>query len=330
MKNKFSKFLLFCFFATILNSCSSNIESKADKSPSWYIKPKQNNYENLYGVAEGLSLEESTKSALADCASRMIVSISSESTLIRNEDNNSSNEEMRQRVKQSIEKISFTNFKISKSEKIDNKFYIEVEIPRNQFINEQKERIAFVEKKITDLDKNSIGKNPIQRRTSLIKINDLSKELELKAMIIRGAGEMIDLKSKLDLIAKFQNELEKSSNDIEFFIDPSSPKEIAQLVRTALNKDKLKIITKIDNKNSNLVIIKIENSLKTQFIYESYITKNKIEFENLSEGKILASNSVEVTGNSSINEKESISASIKELEERISKDGILKILGILN
>ena len=28
--------------------------------------------------------------------------------------------------------------------------------------------------------------------------------------------------------------------------------------------------------------------------------------------------------------KESISASIKELEERISKDGILKILGILN
>lgn len=318
----------------IVSCASSNSDAKKDNSPAWYIKPRQNNASNLYGVAEGFSLEEATKYALADCASRLIVSISSESTLTRQEDNNNAHEEIRQKVKQSVAKISFSNFKTTKSEKIAEKFYVEVEIEKDSFVNEQKERVSFLEKKIADLDKNSDknsqGKNPIQRRTSLIKINDYAKELELKAMIIRGAGEEINLKEKLTLIANYQNELEKSSNNIEFFIDNSSPKEIAQVIKNALNKEKLKIATKLDSKDPNQVIVKIESFSKTSHIYEAHMTKTKIEFDNLSEGKILASNTVEVTGSSSLNEKESLSASYKTLEEKIEKDGVLKILGILN
>jgi hypothetical protein len=78
------------------------------------------------------------------------------------------------------------------------------------------------------------------------------------------------------------------------------------------------------------VIIKIENFSKTNHIYEAHMTKTKIDFENLSQGKILASNSVEVTGSSTISEKESYNASLKSLEEKIENDGILKVLGILN
>jgi len=250
--------------------------------------------------------------------------------LTRQEDSNNAHEEIRQKVKQSVEKISFSNFKTSKSEKIENKFYIEVEIERQPFINEQKERVVFIEKKINDLDKNSQGKNPIQRRNSLIKINELAKELELKSMIIRGSGEVFDLKDKLALIAKFQNELEKSSDKIEFFFDLGSPKEIVQIIRSALNKEKLKITNKLNKNDDNQVIIKIENFSKTNHIYEAHMTKTKIDFENLSQGKILASNSIEVTGSSTISEKESYNASLKSLEEKIEKDGVLKVLGILN
>jgi SAM-dependent methyltransferase len=217
-----------------------------------------------------------------------------------------------------------------KSEKISNKFYVEVEIERQPFINEQKERVVFIEKKINGLDKNSQGKNPIQRRNSLIKINELAKELELKSMIIRGSGEVFDLKDKLALIAKFQNELEKSSDKIEFFFDLGSPKEIVQIIRSALNKEKLKITNKLNKNDDNQVIIKIENFSKTNHIYEAHMTKTKIDFENLSQGKILASNSIEVAGSSTISEKESYNASLKSLEEKIEKDGVLKVLGILN
>ena len=180
------------------------------------------------------------------------------------------------------------------------------------------------------MDKNSLGKNPIQRRNSLIKITELSKELELKSMIIRGAGEQFNLKDKLELIAKFQNELEKSSDKIEFFFDPTCPKEITQIIRNNLNKDKLKIASKFDKNDENQVLIKIESVSKTNHIYESHMTKNKIDFENLSQGKVIASNSIEATGSSTISERESYLASLKTLEEKIEKDGILKVLGILN
>lgn len=323
-------FLIICL--VFVNACSStSVNNDQDsKAPSFYIKARQNNSESLYGVAEGFSLEEATKSALADLASRLIVSISSETTLTRQEDNNNAHEEMRQKVKQSVEKISFNNFKTSKSEKIENKFYIEVEVERQPFINEQKERVAFIEKKISDLDKNSQGKNPIQRRNSLIKINELAKELELKSMIIRGSGDVFNLKDKLALIAKYQNELEKSSDNIEFFFDSASPKEIVQIIRSALNKEKLKIASKLNKNDDNQVVIKIENFSKTNHIYEAFMTKTKIDFENLSQGKILASNSLEVTGSSTLSEKESFNASLKSLEEKIEKDGVLKVLGILN
>ena len=323
--------LAICLIATYAcSSSNANNKNQDSNAPSFYIKSRQNNAESLYGVAEGYSLEEATKNALADLASRLIVSISSETTLTRQEDNNNAHEEIRQKVKQSVEKISFSNFKTSKSEKIENRFYVEVEIERQPFINEQKERVGFIEKKINDLDKNSQGKNPIQRRNSLIKINELAKELELKSMIIRGSGEEFNLKDKLALIAKFQNELEKSSDEIEFFFELGSPKEIVQIIRSALNKEKLKIASKLNKNDDNQVIIKIENFSKTNHIYEAHMTKTKIDFENLSQGKILASNSIEVTGSSTISEKESYNASLKSLEEKIEKDGVLKVLGILN
>jgi tRNA threonylcarbamoyladenosine modification (KEOPS) complex Pcc1 subunit len=267
---------------------------------------------------------------LADAASRLMVSVSSESSLIREENKTSVNEEMRQRVKQSIEKIDFTNFKVSKSEKVGNGFYVEVEIERDPFIKQQKEKVYFLEKQISDLDKNSKGKNAIQRRNSLVKIVDLGKELDLKSRILAGAGEDVGLKEKLSMIADFQNELNKTSDKIEFYFEINSPAEIAKVIRSSLNKEKIKTSPKRNSANPNQIVIRIKSDSRSNKIYEAYMTKLDVDFENLAEGKVVASNSVEVTGSSTIGEKESYAASIKSLEEKIDEDGILKIIGIIN
>ena len=304
--------------------------AKSNDLPSWFIKPRANNIDMIYGVAEGFTLEEATKSALADAAGRLMVSISSESELIKEENQNSYNEEMRQKVRQSIEKISFSGYQVSKSEQVDKKFYVEVSVEKDPFVSEQKERVEFVQKKINDLDKNSIQSNPIQRRTSLIKILDLCKELDLKARILSGAQEEIDMKAILSLIAKYQNEFEKSSSSIEFFFDASAPKDLVQILRSALNKEKLKIAKSLNKSDPNQIVINAKYDSTHNFIYGSHITKLNVDFENSAQGKIVASNNIEVTGNSTINESESTKAGIKALEEQIQKDGILKILGILN
>lgn len=325
-----NKIFLLLFAAVLfLTSCVSHSDKSSD-SPSWYISPKQNNASNLYGVAEGYTLEEATRYALADAAARLMVSISSESSLLREENQNSVNEEMRQQVRQSVEKINFTNFQVTKSDKFGQRFFVEVMVERAPFINDQKERVEFLEKKIADLEKDSAGKNPIQKRNSLIKILDLSKELELKSRILAGAGEGVNLKEKLHRIANFQNQFDKTSDKIEFYFEINSPKEIAQTIRNSLNKEKIKIAPSRNNSDPNQIVIKIKSSNRTNEIYGSYMTKLEVDFENLADGKVVASNSIEVVGSSAIGEKESHLAALKSLEEKIEKDGILKIIGIIN
>lgn len=322
-------FLAAVLVVFLFSACSSDKNSKIG-TPSWYVSPKQNDGENLYGVAEGFTLEDATKYALADAASRLIVTVSGESTLLREENQMGTNEEMRQQVRQNIEKISFTNFKVTNSEKYGQKFFAEVKIERAPFINQQKEQISFKQKQADLLIANSSGKNPIQRRASLLKILDLEKQVELASRILIGSGEDLNLKETLNRIATTQDQLDKISDKIEFYFEINSPKEISKIIRNSLNKEKIKITQNHNSSNQNQITVKINSNSKSSEIYSNYLTKLKIDFENSATGKIVASNSLEVSGSSSISEKESYSAALQSLEEKISQDGILKILGIVN
>lgn len=321
-----SCFVLRFLAVFILVACAVN--SKQVEEPIWYLSPKQNNSENFYGVSSAANLEEATKAALADAAARLMVSISSESNLIREENNDSASEEMRQQVKQNIEKIDFTNFRVSRSQKAGSQLFVEVEIKRDLFIRDQKEKIAFSEKKVSDLEKNLSDANPIQKRVSLIKILDVEKQIELSSRILSGAGEDINLKEKLNRIAFFQNQFNQLTDKIEFYFEINSPKEIAQVIRNALNREKIKVANSRGGTNQIIVIIK--SSARSGEIYGAHITKLQIDLENISAGKTVASNGIEITGSSTISEKESYSAAVKSFEEKITADGILKILGIIS
>ena len=123
---------------------------------------------------------------------------------------------MRQQVKQNIEKIDFSNFKVSRSEKMGQKIYVEAEIKRSPFISDQKEKVGFLERKITDLDKNLAASNQIQKRASLLKMLDFSNQAILSTRILNGAGENINLKEKLARQANFENQLNSLNDKLNF------------------------------------------------------------------------------------------------------------------
>jgi len=310
-------------------SCGGNSSQVLNDTPSWFVNPKQNDSENIYGIAQGQTLEEATKYALADAASKLMVSVSSDSTLIREENRYDANEEMRQKVRQNIEKISFTNFEINQSTKTPNSFFVEVKIDRNSFIQQQKEQFELSERKVANLDKNSANTNALNRRDALLKISALIKELELKGRIIEGAGENIGLQNKLVKLETFNNELEKTTDKIEFFFDANSEKQEYDKSYRELNKEKIKVVTSNNPNNQNQVTLKISSKSHSQKIYD-YTTKIEVDFSNLIAGKVIASNSIEASGNSVIGEKESYKAALKSLEEQIAKNGVLKTIGILN
>ena len=321
-------FAISIFLSFLANSYAK--DQNLGDLPSFYITPKSNDAEYLYGVAEGYTLEEATKYALVDAAARLMVSVSSESNLVREENQGSVNEEMRQKVKQNIEKINFTNFKVSESKKAQEKLYIEVKIERRSFVEEQKQQLGFLEKQVADLEKNLNGKNSIQKRNNLIKILDLQKDIEIRSRILAGLGLDVNLAAKLDRIAYFRNQFNSLSDDVEFYFADGSNQEVAKIIRSSLNKEKLKVSSRLENSNQNQIVVKIKASNKTNKIYGSFITKLEIDFSNLSNAKIIASNTLEVSGSSMISEKDSYSSAIASLQEEVEKNGVLKILGILN
>jgi len=300
-KKMLKKHLLKILFLLTLCTCSGP-KNAASSNPSWFLKPKQNNLASLYGIGQGFTLEDATKSALADAASRLIVTISSESTLLREENNNSSNEETRQQIKQNIEKIEFTNFVVSQSEQIGSQFFVEIKMPRDEFISLQKEKMSLLDQQIENINKNLSSQNLIQKRNSLINEVDMLKQSILLARILESSGENAKLKEKMSLMADAQNQLNKLTDKVEFYFEINSSSEISAIIRTALNKEKIKI-SKTENVSANQVKIAINSSKKTKEIYGAHITKIKIDFENKSAGKIIASNSIEISGSSSIDEK---------------------------
>lgn len=312
-------------FFTITSCASSNNSSSS--TPSWYISPKQNNAENLYGVSVGANLEEATKSALVDAAARLMVSISAESSSLSEEDKSGINQEMRQQINQNIEKIDFTNFRVSNTTQAGSQLFVEVEIKRAPFISDQKDKVDFAEQQVSDLEKNLSGGNPIQKRVSLLKILDLEKQIEISSRILAGSGSNISVKEKLSRQANFQNQFNQLTNKIEFYFVISSSKEITQIIRTALNKEKIKIA---NSPAPGQIKIAIKSSSRSSEIYGAHITKLHIDFENIFGGKTIASNEVEVTGSSTLSDKESYLAAVNSLQDKISQDGILKVIGIVN
>lgn len=325
---QFATLVIFIFTGFV--GVASTSALSADKIPAWYLQPSQNNSENLYGVAEGATQEEATRFALADAASRLLVTISSTSNLIREENQTSVNEEMRQNVRQNIEKIEFTNFEITNSARSENKFYNEVKIDRRNFVRDQQEKLNLIEKKLDNLAQNSEQQNPIQKRSNLIKSQALAKELELYARILHGAGSAVNLPEKLSRVAKIENEMNKNLDKIEFFFEISSPQNLTKIIRSALNKEKIAVAKTKNLKNKNQILIAISSEQKTTEIYGSFITKVKLNFTNSLEGKILASSNIEISGSSVIDKDESYAAALRNLEEKIANDGILKTVGILD
>lgn len=324
MKN-FAIFLL--LFAA---SCSYLVKSPAPMQnlsdyPSWYLSPEPNNSQEIYGIGEGFTLEEATKDALADAASRLSVSISATSTLLLQENNFDASEETRRKIEQNIEKIDFPGFEVSQSASLADKIYVQVSIDRQNFIKNQQRKIDFEQRRIENLTSDLNQQNLIRQRVKWQKILESAKQLEVISRIIDDEPVIT---SALRIINRAENSLDKISDKIEFYISSTNSKRIKNIIKNAINQEKMQVATKKSD-DKNQIQLAIYSSHKSSVIYESYITKIRIQFDNYTGGKITSSNIIEVSGSSTVDQKESYDAALKSLEDKVKEDGVLEIIGVL-
>ncbi len=318
------KKLFSVIFLTFVFSCSSSKESSSDIS--WYLSPTQNNAESIYGVGQGRSLEEATKSALSDASARLSTTISSTSTSLLEENKYDVNEEFRQQINQNIEKIEFPNFEVTKSANKDGSTYVEVMIDRKQFVDLQKEKIEFLDNQISNIQKSVANQNIIQKRSSYNKIINLGGQSEILTRIVYPASTG-DLKKKLKVVSDAKYELSKLNSQFEFYFKSKGNSDIYRIIQKHLNKSGV-VTASVKSNLDNQIVMDIASSSTTGEVYGSYVTKLKINFKNYSKNKVVASNDVETSGSSTISRNEAYQAAIASLDEKINKEGIFKVLGV--
>jgi LPP20 lipoprotein len=323
---------LILILITIFTSCSSSssrIETVSNL-PAWYSSPKQNDAINLYGIGEGYSMDEAVKSGLKSLASKLMISISSESSTLLEENKFYANEESRQKINEVVEKMTFASYVISKSAQNGPRIYIEISVDRKVFIEERTQKLSELNKRMKDIYDGLSDKNILEKYNKLSEIIGLTNEARSIHSILSGLGAgSPDQKSDLERYGFYQKTYDGILNQIEFFIElNNSPKSIANVFGKAISKEKIKI-AKVKSSSSNLVIIDIKSDLVANNIYETNIAKLKVNISLLSSNnKVLGSNSIEVTGNSVVSKEEAINAATSRLAEKIDQDGILKTLSI--
>ncbi len=324
---KYFHIVLLIVLSAVVASCSATSDSvKKDGDISWYLSPINNDAQNIYGVGEGYTLEEATKSALSDASAKLSVTISSNSSTLLEENRTDANVEFRKQINQNIEKIEFPAFNVDRSTTNDQTIYVQVSINRNEFVNLQKEKIEFLDNQVNNLKADIEQQNIIKKRNSYSKIIELAGQSEILTRIIYPPSEG-KLKAKLRVISDAKNKLSKLNNKFEFFFVKKGDAQIYNVIKKYLNKAGV-VIANVKSNDPNQIVMDIASNHSTGKVYNSYVTKIKVNFKNIAQNKTVASNDVETSGSSVIGRNESYNAAIKSLDREIKREGIFNILGL--
>jgi hypothetical protein len=306
-------------FLFLIFSCTSNTQpQQLNQLPSWYITPKVSDQQNLYGVGEGYTLAEASKSSLNNLASKLMTSISSESSMLLESNKYATNEQSRQKISEVVAKITFNNYQVNNSTSFGGKIYTEIAVNRDGFIADYSQKLNGLNQKMADIFNKAQNKTILEKLNDLEAVNNLSLEAQSITQILSSLGaKPSNFKNNIDLYNSYQNSYQNLVNKIEFFIEnQNAPKSaIARLIND-LNRKNLKIVKSKNLDNPNLVIIKINSEITEQKIYGSYIAKLKMDFNLLSnQNKIIKSQSFENSGSSVISKEEAVKAAVVGLLE---------------
>jgi len=310
----------------ITASCSSTLSR--GNYPDWYTKQPKNTQTSLYGVGEGGTLDSAKDMALKNISEQILVTVSSTSDVYKAETNVEYIEESKFDVSERTEEITFSDYKVLKSTSSKDRFFVLLEVDKQELIQLQKDELQKIETEISTLDKNSKRKTSLERVASLLEIKELAKRADIKIKVIRSLEPSFNGDAYYARYNKYNEEYIDLIHNITFYIktNDSFDKKIADVFKKHLNKYNIKTV---DNFNTKLTILDIYSDSSTKKIYGSYNTKARISLVLLVKGMTIRSNSLELKGSSTINRKEAENNAIKSLDKRIEEEGLFRVLRLM-
>ena len=321
-----------CLFSIMSALCAGNAGSYS--LPKWFLNPPKNNHDNLFGVGQGMTVEDATKEALNQVASKISVTISSnwEKTESQRTSGGSIaySKEINNNLKSKVAEIRFNNYEVLDNDILDQKVYVLVAVNKNTLLMDKKSELSNIDSQIKDIYNMAQSKSIIEKIADLKTVNRKAVDGMSLASMISSLDPSFAAKDYFDRYNGYLASERKALSEIRVYLSYAHESEdMMPIIKEHLNKADISIVSEPNDNDKNLVTVDIQTDSKEMQIYGSKMVKLYTIFEVRSFSRdLVASSKIETKGSSMINFQEAGKAAALELNEKIKVKGILNVLGI--
>jgi len=299
--------------------------------PSWYEHPPRSTLNELYAVGEGKSKREAIDNALAQLASTLSVSISSNfraKTVVREGRVNSSDATYVNQTQSEVKKIRITNYQLLNAAELGFKrVAVLIKADKKTLFrglkNELDAEFALIQSAQKNIQKQNALKQLGFYNKALKELDDLQNRLS----VMRVLQENFDANSYLTKYERLQEQRNAILRKISFSVNAvAQAKRFVRAVEAGLSREKFRI-QKGANRDHFTVLIGAK--IKRAQAYGFNIARAEISFTTKeSGGEIIATNLLHLDGQSSQGYEIALQDLVKKLDNKIEKEGLFKILNL--
>jgi len=307
-------------------------KTTSNELPKWYITPPNNNAMFLYGAGEGYSKDEAKRNALLNLVAKLSVSIESKfesKTKVESGEFNSLYKKTQQDIKSEVSKIRVSNYEIVKSTtQEDGNILMLVRSDREKFYNSLKKELDIKIKKLQNALSNNAKANVLKRYAFYKNASKSLSAITSNVLVMDSLNDSFDEKPYLKVAQQVNNEFEKLKTSMNFSIitDKNSLK-LADPIRVALTDKNIKVVKKPISDDS--LIISITSRVKNVKSYGMDIAKFAVNISiKDTNNNIIGGNKINLKGIASQGAELAQEEASKNLQKKIKKEGIGKVLGI--
>ena len=295
--------------------------------PTWYINAPSNNNLYLYGEGEANSLEEAKNNALNSMASRLVVSVGSSMKTVTSLSHNSNsqnsyNKNISKNLKVDVQKIKFTNATVQRSQKIGDRFYILMEVDREELFNNKKKEFDINNDSLLETYLSLPSYSKLEQIKILQDIYPKIIEAKKQAIILNAINNKFNIEPFIKKYDNYLNTINLLKNIITIkVITNKKDNYFADNLIDLLNQNNYKVT----NNNSD-ILIKIDNKIKHSMARGWYIAKVSTTLSVISNNKTISNKVISTVGRSSTSQESAVENASKSFMEQIEQKSLNNIL----
>ena len=298
---------------------------KQSTIPSWYLNPPANNQFYLYGEGDGADMQEAKINALNTMAGKLSVEISS--SMINNTNTytngivNTYDKSISKTIQQDIKKIDFTNIKTLKAINQNYRYYVLLQVDKEQLITIKKEQFLLLDKRINEIYTSSLHQKPFEQIQTIYSLYNMINEAKEKLNILKILQNSFNAKQYLTKYNTIQDKINTLKKTTPLGLSSNQTNKYFQNKLADLLGQSHYVV-----QNNNDVSIKLDSQIRYSKAYGWDVTKVNTNITLKSYGKIIANKNIESLGKSSSSQENALTHAALHFKQQIENMGIDTIL----